>query len=496
MNTSKRGPSTRATPRRARPIWIVGLAGQPAKRIRQAVGQAHDVRRFDPRDLPGQPEYDKASPLAVFLDLTSLRSLELGQAAWLDGARRILVIGEGEEASHDEVLSRGFVACLNAPLNKARVTAALNAAAEAAGAYEDMGRILGEAQREREQMARENGRLAFFQHILTRAMSTLDLGGVLSALREDLALAFPVPEVLGVFWGDEPECEMVMPENLSPKATSARVGYLLDLASRLRGAPSSSYRVHPSPGGGESAQAEPGRALLAPLRLGDSIFGCLCVLIQRDLSKHEQETARQALSQLAPVLKNALDYLRLKRRADRDGLTGAANRRSFDARLEQEFKRHMRHKEGFSLILADLDHFKKINDTHGHLAGDAALRHAAATLEAGLRSTDFMARFGGEEFAVILPHTGQAQAWMLAERLRRRLASTSARYAGRSIPVTASMGLACFTPGQAATPAGLVALADEALYQSKRAGRNRVSIASGREERRAADTAHAPLLAG
>jgi diguanylate cyclase (GGDEF)-like protein len=176
-------------------------------------------------------------------------------------------------------------------------------------------------------------------------------------------------------------------------------------------------------------------------------------------------------------------------------LTGLFNRRSLDARLDQELKRHMRHREGFCLLMADLDHFKKVNDTYGHLAGDAVLRRAAQALQAGLRTTDFLARYGGEEFAVILPHTGQSQAWMLAERLRRRVAAGGVRYAGRSIPVTVSIGLASFTPGQAATPASLLGLADQALYAAKSAGRNRVSIATTREDARKTEK-DSDLMAG
>ncbi|MFP5223261.1 MAG: GGDEF domain-containing protein [Acidobacteriota bacterium] len=488
----------RKTAKRSHPVWLLGLAGQPAKRIRQAVGDACEVKRFDLRDLPSQTDFDRADPLAVMLDVPSWRSLQADMPAWLRAARKVLVAPEAEVLAHDEVLARGFLACLTPPLGKGKIIAALDAARESAGLFEDIARILGDAQRERDQMVQENGRLAFFQHLLARAMSSLDLPGILANLKDDLGLAFPVSEVLGVFWSHNPETEIFLPENLSAPAKSARTEYLLDLAARVRGTPSRSYRVNSVPGGDESAPAEPGRALLVPLRHEDHSFGCLSVLIHRDLAKHEQETARQAVTQLAPCLKNALNYLRLKRRADRDGLTGLFNRRSFDARLDLELKRHMRHKAGFALLMADLDHFKKVNDTHGHLAGDAALRHAAQAMETGLRSTDFLARFGGEEFAIILPHTGQPQAWILAERLRRRVGAESLRYAGRPIPITVSIGLATFTPGQAVTPASLLAMADQALYAAKDAGRNRVSIAATREELREAARAaqEGGLLAG
>ncbi len=476
----------RRSTKRSRPVWLIGLPGQQAKRIRQAVGESAEVKRFDTRDTPGQSDHDRADPLAVFLDVDSWRALQEDMPGWLSQARKVLVVSEAGSPSHEEVLARGFLACLAPPLTKAKITAALERAREAAGVFEDISRILGEAQRERDQIVQENGRLAFFQHILARAMSSLELPDILDCLRQDLGLAFPVSEVLAVFWGQTPDMEIFVPEELDESARSARTSYLLDLAARLSGMPARSWRAHNLPGGPADASAEPGRALLVPLRLDDKPFGCISVLIHRDLAKHEQETARQAVTQLAACFNNSLDYLRLKRRADRDGLTGLYNRRSLDARLDQELKRHMRHKEGFALLMADLDHFKKVNDTHGHLAGDAALRHAAQSFEAGLRSTDFLARYGGEEFAIILPHTGQSQAWMLAERLRRRVSGSTLRYAGRVIPLTVSIGLTAFTPGQAATPASLLALADQALYASKNAGRNRVSIASSREDVREA----------
>lgn len=200
----------------------------------------------------------------------------------------------------------------------------------------------------------------------------------------------------------------------------------------------------------------------------------------RDLAKLEQDAVRQAVLLVLPCLHNALAYARLKRRADRDGLTGLANRRAFDAKLSEELKRHMRHREGFNLLLADMDHFKRVNDTFGHQAGDAALRLVAGILETGLRTTDVVARFGGEEFAMVLPHTSQAHAWMLAERLRREVAAAKLRHGGRDVPLTISVGLASFAPGDAVSEAGLITAADQALYAAKAAGRNQVSVAPRR----------------
>jgi len=487
MSTESRTPRKRVSGKRSHPVWMLGVSGQPARKIRLAVGESAPLQRFEARDLPGQPEYDRASPLAVFVDMGLWRTLRHDPPAWLARARKVLVADEDTPPKRCDVLAQGFVACLTRPMPKGRIVSALENARQAAQLYDEIALLLADAQRERDQMAHENSLLAFRQSLLSKAMTSLDIPEVLRALGEDLARLFPVTEVLGVFWHDSPEMEICLPAGLSAPAKAARLDYLQDLAARVGGQGSRAYSLHEFPGGDQDTPTDPGLALLVPLHSQEKPFGCLSVLLSRDLDRNEQELARQAVLQLAPWLRNALDYLRLKRRADRDGLTGLYNRRTFDTRLDQELKRHMRHKEGFVLMMADLDHFKRVNDTHGHLAGDAVLRSAAQALESGLRETDFVARYGGEEFAIILPHTGTAQAWLLAERLRRRVAEASPRYAGRPIPVTISIGLAGFLPGQAATPASLVSQADQALYAAKNAGRDRVGLAPTREDQRAAN---------
>ncbi len=492
MEHTQRKASMRKTKKRALPVWLLGLAGPPAKRVRAALNEGLAMIRFEPRDIPGQSEFDREEPLAVFVDLALWRAIRAGDLAeptWFRTARRILVdSGDGAPADPTEVLAQGFLACVTPPLTRSKLRNALASAQDSAVVFSDIAGLIGEAMRERDHLVQENGRLAFFQHMLERTMQTLDLPLILSQVLEDLRQVFPVSEVLGVFWEDDSEAELVLPATIDDAARGQRVDYLLELATRLRGEPSGSYRIHgaAAPADLAATPVEPGRALLVPLRQGKTAFGCLAVLIHRDLAKHEQETARQAIVQLSPSLRHALSYLRLKRRADRDGLTGLANRRSFDARMSSELKRHMRHREGFSLLMCDLDHFKAVNDTHGHLAGDAVLRQTAQSMEAMFRTTDFAARYGGEEFAILLPHTGQAQAWMLAERLRRHIAAMGVKHAGREIPVTISIGLVSFAPGDAVTEASLLAEADRALYLSKNSGRNRVSIAANRRDRQTA----------
>lgn len=180
------------------------------------------------------------------------------------------------------------------------------------------------------------------------------------------------------------------------------------------------------------------------------------------------------------LLIEAQRYEELRHLATRDPLTGAHNRRSLFESAEQELARHRRSGEPLTLMILDLDHFKQVNDDHGHLAGDQVLREVKSTIEHLLRLPDILARYGGEEFCVLAPATDAAGGAVLAERVRSGIERLSITLAGRSLqPVTASIGLACLATGE--SDAGideLLARADAALYQAKRAGRNRV-VAAG-----------------
>jgi diguanylate cyclase (GGDEF)-like protein len=158
--------------------------------------------------------------------------------------------------------------------------------------------------------------------------------------------------------------------------------------------------------------------------------------------------------------------------ADTDALTGIANRMTFDRTLHRELTRCDRNGEGLGLLLIDIDHFKALNDNHGHQMGDEVLRQLALTLEEHSRTFDTVARYGGEEFAVIVPAAGLEECIEIAERLRMEIARLELC---RS--VTASIGVAIYRE-HAGTADTLVRAADDALYRSKRNGRNKVSVAS------------------
>jgi diguanylate cyclase (GGDEF)-like protein len=197
-----------------------------------------------------------------------------------------------------------------------------------------------------------------------------------------------------------------------------------------------------------------------------------------------------ALLFAGPILRLLGDFRRVATQASTDSLTGLANRRMFDEELALEWRRADRVGNSLALVLLDLDDFKLVNDAHGHQAGDAVLRAVGAILGRGVRQVDLAGRYGGEEFALILPETDLAGAQRLAERLRKELENAATVIpSGDTLTTTASFGVA--VKDELRTAEELVAAADEALYSAKRAGKNRVvpeplgrAQAAGKPERR------------
>jgi diguanylate cyclase (GGDEF)-like protein len=175
------------------------------------------------------------------------------------------------------------------------------------------------------------------------------------------------------------------------------------------------------------------------------------------------------------ALADEMEELALKRRYESsiiDGLTGGLNRKHFDDRLIGELAYAKRHKAEVSLLILDVDHFKDVNDRHGHLAGDSILRQLAAVVRDALRVEDVFARYGGEEFAIIARGIERAGALSFAERVRNLVAATSFAYESTPIPVTVSVGVATLSDCRDASVDQLIALADSRLYLAKASGRN------------------------
>lgn len=225
---------------------------------------------------------------------------------------------------------------------------------------------------------------------------------------------------------------------------------------------------------------------LAPLRLRGVWMGTLNQG-SADPRHFSADAATDLLEHLAAVtalcIDNAINRARLRRDGFTDALTDVANRRFFDRRLHEEISLWRRRGGSLSCLLVDLDHFKQINDRHGHQVGDLVLQQVARTLNLELRASDVLARYGGEEFILLLPDTDSAQAAEIAERLRAAVAALAwPQTPGGRLQVTASIGLASVDSSQRNLlddpDRWLLRQADSALYLAKAGGRNRVAAAA------------------
>ena len=204
--------------------------------------------------------------------------------------------------------------------------------------------------------------------------------------------------------------------------------------------------------------------------LGELVFRRNQRLIEEELNQLEA-----LLVTLLYPMRNALLYRVATRSALRDPLTETGNRVAMDQTLQREIDMARRHMHPLSLLMLDIDHFKKINDTHGHAAGDSVLRAVAGAIKGQLRNVDMVFRFGGEEFLILLSNTGRDAARMVGERLRQAAQAQDYWVEGTRIELTVSLG--CSTLLAAESAESLLRRADNALYVAKREGRNRLAMA-------------------
>jgi len=192
-------------------------------------------------------------------------------------------------------------------------------------------------------------------------------------------------------------------------------------------------------------------------------------------SEQEQGNLESLLAALLFPMRNSLLYRAATQSALRDPLTETGNRIAMDQTLQREIELARRHMQPLSLLMLDIDHFKQINDTHGHGAGDDVLKAVAASIKNQLRNVDMVFRYGGEEFLILLSNTSREAAALVGERLRCAAQTEDYPAAGRTVELTVSLGCSTLLPGESAE--SLLRRADSALYVAKREGRNRLTMA-------------------
>lgn len=216
-----------------------------------------------------------------------------------------------------------------------------------------------------------------------------------------------------------------------------------------------------------------------PLLAGGMVIGAI-LMSKKDMEYSYGEDAHKLMSTYAGLASSALHRIRLlemtKHASVTDSLTGIYNRRFFNEIMEKQLALAKRHNEPLSLLIADIDHFKNINDTYGHTAGDRALQQVVKLIKNAIRSSDIMDRYGGEEFAIIMPGADTTHALSKAEEIRQRIGSTDFEHivAGKIVKMNLSIGIASFPEHDGDEPGALMNNADSALYKAKNSGRNQV----------------------
>ena len=296
-----------------------------------------------------------------------------------------------------------------------------------------------------------------------RPLLELEAGALIASGFHGLELLFAVPPSRKSHYGALLESNQTMLKDLANAQSSLQLQFDGD-----------------GDGDGDGAARQAWHAVV-PLPMRAPAWGLL-LLQRRDGREfsHEDLALASAFGRLAVVhADEATIATNLRRSAELDSMTGALNRRTIDLGLARSFSEAHRNAQPISVLFADLDHFKAINDTYGHACGDACLRHVSAVLRRELEPSDLMGRYGGEEFLLLLPGRDADAARRLGERVRAAVERAELDWNGAQIRLTVSIGVAPRLPDEHA-PAAAVERADKALYAAKRAGRNQVCVAPAR----------------
>lgn len=223
-----------------------------------------------------------------------------------------------------------------------------------------------------------------------------------------------------------------------------------------------------------------GKVGVFPLIGRKSVLGCVVAHSNTDkLSEKEIDYLLQLSKQSSITLQRASNYAEVLQHATLDALTGLNNRRQFETRLRQEVSTAQRQNKPLCAMMTDIDFFKKVNDTYGHIAGDSVLKNVASTIKNALRESDIASRYGGEEFAILLPFTKLDEASAVAQRLRQAVEGSIVEVpteTGELVKIKITISIGVYEYQQTDTPQGLYEKADKALYQAKTTGRNKVCI--------------------
>ena len=476
-------------------IWGMGLSDAESESVRSLAGKAYSLKLWPAGSMPDFAEAGKmAAPCMICFGIESCRQfmvLPVQQIGFLDLTPKALFLKEDADmATIDEAISLGVSDIIRPPFTNVRFSTCLRKAAEAAALQRDIQNMAHEVFIEREMLEQKNKALSFLVTFCGQISESLDETELLSNAFACFQNLFPVLTMhAGVFSKDDNGALTADLFVAAPKDSQA-YGMWRERLLEANAALYENATVNPTTthlplanGAATTARPEDGHLLTLPVNISDGsqLYLMLLTSMERNLSRDQALALDSALRHMAITIKNVRRYQRVCHFADRDSLTGAYNRRFFEQALQKEIARHKRYNEEFSLLILDIDHFKHINDSFGHLKGDDVLRAVVSATSTTVRQTDYCIRYGGEEFVVMLPHTSSRNAAWLAERLRKKVQRLVFESNKGSFSVSISIGVSSIAPGEIKEETTLLGEADQALYLAKSEGRNKVVVHRHRE---------------
>jgi diguanylate cyclase (GGDEF)-like protein len=324
--------------------------------------------------------------------------------------------------------------------------------------------------------------------IINVISTSVEVKGIIDSAGTTLPSLFDF-SVFGVLWKEGPTLHLFQEESCPPAFTQEVLKNMLKVFSILEETPIEAERVTLQI---EKRKLRPKQKVMdpqatlkshltLPLVIDGEIIGCIS--ISSDQANMYNVPRLQFFSvfgyQMAASLKHIQRFSTVKKEAIYDTLTNLFNRRHFEERLSAETQKAFESESNLSIIMVDIDHFKKVNDTFGHDGGDKVLREIASLLKNSVRQHDTVARYGGEEFVLLLPGAPLDPTNMVAERIRRLVENTPFNMGQTQIRITISLGISNFPIHRMKSKEELMKMADLALYEAKREGRNRVCIFKG-----------------
>jgi diguanylate cyclase (GGDEF)-like protein len=468
--------------------WGFGLSLEQEQLLRSCLGDEPTLSVWSKDHIPSIDEMETNDPCLLWLSSDGLQTLlqtskEL--VRHLDLLPKALLLENGYSLKDFENASDNGVTKIVRPnLTPRKTREILRHALEVQAVHTDMLCMTREIMLERELLERKNDIMSFLVGFLTAISGCLDLNHILQTTFHSLNALFPVHTMQAALWQTEAQKDSsaVSLHITAPKSSPAYARWHDILIEQTRFLTGNRFTVEETctldlPGQAETLSVnslESGSVICLPITTSTEKVGVLVLLTEtnRNFGRDQALALESALQHLALTIKNAHHFHQLQLYADYDALTRVHSRRHFEQHFKEEMDRFYRYHAPLSMIMADIDHFKHVNDSRGHHAGDIVLHDVASIISKTIRTSDYCARYGGEEFILLLPHTDKEKAFTLAERLRNRIAKHTFNVDGGSLQLTISLGVSTLVPGMCKGGQTLLYETDSALYEAKENGRN------------------------